>query len=211
MNTQGQWEVVWATETTDLSTDGTRWDYEPPGYQRKATGGGTSTVFGQPSYQHDVVPATFVGTPPMRTVPDVSALADPDLGLLIGATQYDLGGNLGYTEYSGGGTSLASPLFAGIEALLVQVHGPLGFANPALYARHNMFHRIHDNPAGTPNTIAFAVSRRGYVTLVTPGQYANANLEFAPGYNTATGLGSPTRELIDSFRPRPRWSRVGRG
>jgi subtilase family serine protease len=138
----------------------------------------------------------------MRTAPDVSALADPDLGLLIGATGYDLGGNLGYTEGNGGGTSLSSPLFAGVEALLVQVHGPLGFANPALYARRHMFHRIHDDPAGTPNTIAFAVNRRGNVTLVTPGQYANANLEFAPGYNTATGLGSPTRELIDSFRSR---------
>ncbi len=198
-----QGEVVWATESTDLSADGTHWEYEPPGYQGGATGGGTSTVFGQPFYQHDVVPATFAGTPPMRTVPDVSALADPDLGLLIGTTGYDLSGNLGYTEGNGGGTSLASPLFAGIEALLVQVHGPLGFANPALYTRHHKFHRIHDNPAGTPHTIAFAVSRRGQVTLVTPGQYANANLEFAPGYNTATGLGSPTRELIDSFRSRP--------
>ncbi|RSM44931.1 serine protease [Amycolatopsis balhimycina DSM 5908] len=198
-----QGEVVWATDSTDLAADGTRWEYEPPGYQGGATGGGTSTVFGQPFYQHDVVPATFAGTPPMRTVPDVSALADPDLGLLIGTTGYDLSGTLGYTEDNGGGTSLASPLFAGIEALLVQVHGPLGFANPALYARHHMFHGIHDNPAGTPNTIAFAVSRRGAVTLVTPGQYANANLEFAPGYTTATGLGSPTRELIDSFRPRP--------
>jgi subtilase family serine protease len=198
-----QWEVVWATENTDLSTDGTRWEYEPPGYLGGATGGGTSTVFGQPFYQHDVVPATFAGTPPMRTVPDVSALADPDLGLLIGTTGYDLSGNLGYTEGNGGGTSLASPLFAGIEALLVQVHGPLGFANPSLYARHHMFHCIHDNLAGTPKTIAFAVSRRGQVTLVTPGQYANASLEFEPGYNTATGLGSPTRELIDSFRSRP--------
>ncbi|MFG1643321.1 protease pro-enzyme activation domain-containing protein [Amycolatopsis sp. NPDC049252] len=195
-----QGEVVWATENTDLSADGTRWEDEPPGYQRGATGGGTGTVFGQPSYQHDVVPATFAGTPPMRTVPDVSALADPDLGLLIGTTGYDLSGNLGYTEDNGGGTSLASPLFAGVEALLVQVHGPLGFANPALYARRHLFHAIHDNPAGTPHTIAFAVSRRGQVTLVTPGQYANADLEFAPGYNTATGLGSPTRTLIESFR-----------
>lgn len=196
------WEVVWATEYTELSADGTRWQVEPPGYQSKATGGGTSTVFGQPSYQRDVVPASFAGTPPMRTVPDVSALADPDLGLLTGMTQYDLDGNLGYVEESSGGTSLASPLFAGVGALIAQVRGPLGFANPALYARHHKFHRIHDNPVGTPDTIAFAVSSRGFVKLVTPGQYENADLEFAPGYNTATGLGSPTRKLIDSFRPR---------
>jgi subtilase family serine protease len=159
-------------------------------------------VFGQPAYQHGVVPAGFAGTPPMRTVPDVAALADPDLGLLIGVTEYDLDDNLGYVEENGGGTSLSSPLFAGIEALIVQEHGPLGFANPALYARHGgpKFHRIHDNPTGSPNTIAFAVNKRGYTTLITPGQFTDANLEFAPGYNTATGLGSPTRALIDSFR-----------
>ncbi|GAB3444256.1 S53 family peptidase [Actinophytocola sediminis] len=197
------WEVVWATESTDLSADGASWEYAPPGYQGYATGGGASTVFGQPFYQHDVVPASFAGTPPMRTVPDVSALADPDLGLRIGVTEYDVDDNLGYTEENGGGTSLASPLFAGVEALIVQVHGPLGLANPVLYARQHEFHRIHDNPVGTPDTIAFAVSDRGYVTLVTPGQYENANLGFAPGYNTATGLGSPTRKLIDSFRSRP--------
>ena len=195
------WEIVWATDNTDLSEDGTHWEPEPPGYQGKASSGGTSTVFPQPAYQHGVVPAGFAGTPPMRTIPDVSALADPDLGLRIGATQYDFDGNLGYTEDNGGGTSLSSPLFAGIEALIVQEHGPLGFANPALYARRD-YHRINDNPAGTPNTIAFAVNKRGYVTLITPGLYAGSNLVFAPGYNTATGLGSPTRALIDSFRPR---------
>lgn len=196
-------EIVWATENTDLAPDGTHWEHEPPGYQGKATGGGTSTVFGQPRYQRGVVPATSAGTPPMRTVPDVSALADPDLGLLIGVTEYDLAGNLGYTVENGGGTSLSSPLFAGVEALLVQKRGPLGFANPAFYARHRQFNVIHDNPAGTPDTIAYAVSRQGYVKLVTPGQYADHELEFAPGYNTATGLGSPTRQLLDSFRPRP--------
>jgi subtilase family serine protease len=198
------WEIVWASDETDLSEDGTRWDPEPPGNQGKATGGGTSTVFPQPFYQRGVVPATFAGNPPMRTFPDVSALADVHLGLRIGVTAYDLAGNLRYTEDMGGGTSLSSPLFAGIAALIVQKQGPLGFANPVLYARHgeHNYRRIHDNPVGTPDTIAFAVSKRGYVTLVTPGQFANSHLEFAPGYNTATGLGSPTRELIDSFRPR---------
>ncbi|MBP2340616.1 subtilase family serine protease [Saccharothrix coeruleofusca] len=197
------WEVVWATEYTDLSADGTRWDPEPPGHQEKATGGGVSTVFGQPFYQRGVVPATFAGSPRGRAIPDVSALADPDLGLLIGLTQYHLDGSLGYVEENGGGTSLASPLFAGVAALIVQARGPLGFANPALYARGHQFRRVHDNPAGTPDTIAFAVNRHGSVRLVTPGQYENANLDFAPGYNTATGLGSPTRELIDSFRGTP--------
>jgi subtilase family serine protease len=196
------WEIVWATDYTDLSADGTRWEPEPPGYQGKATGGGISTLFSQPFYQHGVVPPAFAGTPPMRTIPDVSALAEYYLGLRIGITQYDSDRNIAYIKSNGGGTSLSSPLFAGIEALLVQKHGPLGFANPAFYTRAHTFHRISDNPAGTPNTIAYAVNYFDGVRLATPGQYANSNLEFAPGYNTSTGLGSPTRTLIDSFPPR---------
>jgi subtilase family serine protease len=196
------WEIVWTTDYTDLSADGTRWEPEPPGYQGKATDGGTSTAFGQPFYQHGVVPPAFAGHPPARTVPDVSALADFYLGLRIGITQYDFDRNLAYVESDGGGTSLASPLFTGIEALLVQKHGQLGFANPALYARAGTFHCITGNPAGTPDTIAYAVNQFDGVVLATPGQYADANLEFASGYNTSTGLGSPSRALIDSFRPK---------
>jgi subtilase family serine protease len=148
------------------------------------------------------VPATFAGNPPMRTVPDVSALADYHLGLRIGITEYDVDRTIKYIRSNGGGTSLSSPLFTGIEALLVQKSGPLGFANPALYARAGAFHCVGDNPAGTPNTIAYALNQFDGVVLSTPGQYADANLEFARGYNTSTGLGSPTRALMDSFRPR---------
>ena len=197
------WETGWATDRVSLTEDGRSWDAAPPGYQGKASGGGTSTVFPQPSYQRGVVPASFAGTPPMRTLPDVAALADPDLCLLIGETDYNLDGSLSYKESNGGGTSLSSPAFAGFEALLVQEHGPLGFANPALYARPRpAYHAIRDNPAGTPDTVAFAVSNHGFADLITPGQYADAGLVYAPGYDTITGLGSPTRALLDSFR---RW------
>ncbi|MBE8523825.1 S8 family serine peptidase, partial [Amycolatopsis sp. H6(2020)] len=199
------WEIGWATDETSLSADGKSWDPAPPGYQGKASGGGTSTVFPQPFYQRGVVPASFARAPPMRTVPDVAALADPDLCLLIGETDYNLDGSLSYQVGNGGGTSLSSPAFAGVEALLVQEHGPLGFANPALYARpRSAYHAIGDNPAGTPDTVAFAVEKRGFADLITPGQYTDSNLVYAPGYNTVTGLGSPTRALIESFRrPRP--------
>jgi subtilase family serine protease len=198
------WEIGWANDESELSEDGTHWNPDPPGYQAKASGGGTSTVFGQPFYQKGVVPTGFSGTPPMRTVPDVSASADYAMNLLIGETKSDRNGNLTYTVAQGGGTSLSSPLFAGIEALLVQEHGPIGFANPALYARHGEgnYHRILDNPAGTKDTIAYATVFHDSTSLVTPGQFADSNLKFAPGYNTTTGLGSPTRKLIDSFRPK---------
>jgi hypothetical protein len=51
--------------------------------------------------------------------------------------------------------------------------------------------------------VAFAVVSHGLVDLITPGQYADANLTYAPGYDTVTGLGSPTRQLLESFRRKP--------
>src|SRR5699024_6942517 len=100
-------------------------------------GGGTSRLFAQPSYQAGVVPddiATYGGTrPPARVVPDVSALGDPNTGMLVGQTQRFSDGTY-YDEYRIGGTSLSSPLYAGMFALAVQRHGSYGLANPALYA-----------------------------------------------------------------------------
>lgn len=59
--------------------------------------------------------------------------------------------------------------------------------------------------------MAFAVVKHGFVDLITPGQYADSNLVHAPGHNTVTGLGSPTRELIESFRRRPQGVDGGTG
>ncbi len=49
-------------------------------------GGGVSALFPQPAYQKATVPASLSklnGTTPMRVIPDVSALADPEVGFLI--------------------------------------------------------------------------------------------------------------------------------
>jgi len=71
----------------------------------------------------------------MRVVPDVSAIADPQTGLLIGQTQVFPDGTVKYAEYRIGGTSLASPIFAGLMAdCQQQVGHVIGFANPMLYA-----------------------------------------------------------------------------
>ncbi len=78
--------------------------------------------------------ATYSGTAAAaRVVPDVSALGDPNTGMLVGQTQRFSNGTY-YDEYRIGGTSLSSPLYAGMFALAVQKHGSYGLANPALYA-----------------------------------------------------------------------------
>jgi subtilase family serine protease len=86
-------------------------------------GGGVSAVYGQPSYQKGVVPASMAQvkvsgkTVLGRTVPDIAADADPDTGMLVGYTETDSHGKPGsYATVSSGGTSLSTPLVAGPTA-----------------------------------------------------------------------------------------------
>src|SRR3954462_13251938 len=82
-------------------------------------GGGTSRLFAEPRYQQGVVGndlATRWGPTPARVVPDVAMDGDPNTGMLVGQTQTFSDGAY-YDEYRIGGTSLSSPLFAGVMAL----------------------------------------------------------------------------------------------
>jgi subtilase family serine protease len=74
-------------------------------------------------------------------VPDVSALGDPNTGMLVGQTQRFSDGTY-YDEYRLGGTSLSSPLYAGMFAVAGQKHGAYGPANPALYAARGVSYDV---------------------------------------------------------------------
>ena len=110
--------------------------------QDGGSGGGTSYSYPQPYYQSGVVPtllatrnSPIVGPQPMRVVPDISMLADPGTGFLVGQTQQFPNG-VYYDQYRIGGTSVASPMFAGVLADAdgtVDAPVPLGSVNPTLY------------------------------------------------------------------------------
>ena len=96
----------------------------------------------------------------MRVTPDVSALADPSTGVAVGETLFGPDNAQGVPGPEKfylsriGGTSVASPIFAGIEADAQQAAGqPIGFANPAIYGldarSSSAFHNVTDNPVGT--------------------------------------------------------------
>jgi len=70
------------------------------------TGGGPSEIEARPSYQASI--ASKVGS--VRGVPDVAALADPDNSVWVLDNEYPGGGGW----FSVGGTSLATPTWAGI-------------------------------------------------------------------------------------------------
>jgi subtilase family serine protease len=154
-----------------------------PGVFAGGSGGGR-TQYPQPDYQRGVVPPALAGaTEPRRVVPDVSADADLATGVLVGITV-----NGSYVEGAGGGTSVSTPLFAGVEALADQAAGhPHGFVNPLLYLLHGAA-ILHD-VVNQPYPLALAYARAGTTYLDT--LQADTGLSATPGYDDQTGLGTP--------------------
>jgi hypothetical protein len=84
------------------------------------------------------------GPGPMRVEPDVSMDADPATGMLVGETQTFPNG-VYYDQYRIGGTSLSSPLLAGVIARADGNAGhPLGFLNPSLYSLYGHSRAFND-------------------------------------------------------------------
>jgi subtilase family serine protease len=223
-NDNYEFETAWGTLLDPLTSSGTAWQYTPPGlypdYYDGSSGGGVSNQFTQPSYQAGVVPYSLAtslpggatATQPMRVVPDVAALADPSTGMLVGETTLQPNGtSYAFSLSRIGGTSVASPTFAGIEADAQQAAGHvLGFANPAIYQRYNTsaFHDVTDNPLGSGylaeirNNYTDPYTKQGPIvtwlrTLGIDGEGAAA-LPATKGYDDATGVGSPDY-YIQSF------------
>jgi subtilase family serine protease len=202
-----QFETGWGTTrsrwNTTCSTTVT-WCPPPPGRWLYGSGGGVSCLFSRPSYQSALTITAgsrtlcsgFAG----RAVPDISALGDPNTGFLIGQTQQFTPSDAHYSEYRIGGTSLSSPIFAGLMALSDQALGsPHGFANPAIYQNSAAFRDITD-PAAT-----VAVLRNDYrngvnaangifTSLRTMNQ--TLTLHTTPGWDDVTGWGTPTADLL---------------
>ena len=186
-----------------------------------------STQYTQPSYQAGVVPTSLAeslpdgttSSTPMRVVPDVSALADPSTGMLVGQTTLQPNGKTYAFSLSRiGGTSVACPMFAGIEADAQQAAGgALGFANPAIYyldthfaygSSNAAYNDVTDHPLGAGN---LAEVRNNYTnpytkqgplltylrTLGLNGEGAD-KLRAVTGYDDATGVGSPKNYIQDA-------------
>jgi subtilase family serine protease len=129
--------VVFAFSNCTSENFGT---YLPSTYDG-SSGGYTSYDYTQPWYQAPVVPASLsernspiLGPVAMRVDPDISLDADPATGFLIGLTETFPNGATGYGQTRYGGTSLASPILAGVVADADQQAGvAAGFLNPAIY------------------------------------------------------------------------------
>ena len=157
-------------------------------------------MFEVPDYLKGIVPnilATGVGQPKRRVVPDVGMVGDPNTGFLVGQTQTFPEG-VSYDEYRIGGTSLSSPLFAGVMALADQQAGVHhGFANPYLYSLAGSG-ALRDIKPGPKSAVA---RRNDFANNVNPAdgfaisvRTIDADLQSLRtlnGYDTLTGLGAP--------------------
>ena len=195
-----QWldEYGWQTDYSTL-TNGA-WTPAPPGTYSSGGGGGTSQLFAQPWYQAGKVPANisnYYGNGPMRAVPDIAMDADPNTGMIVGETQVFPDGTY-WDQYRIGGTSLSSPLLAGVVAVASQAHHhPLGFINP-LYYRLLGTSALHDTVAPTSPV---AQVRTDYTNFLDNSQgkfwrlqtvdVQSSTLHDTPGYDDETGVGTP--------------------
>ena len=186
-------ETGWGTST--YSCNSTTLECKRSGWLYGA-GGGVSQLFAAPSYQEGM---GFSG----RAEPDVAALGDPQTGFLVGQTQSFPGG-AAYDEYRLGGTSLSSPIFAGLMALADEAAGsPHGFANPLFYDNRGAFYDVL--------SVKTAVARRNYNNSInasngtsdflrTFDDYSGSPTQFTgPGWDNVTGLGTPSGDFLSTF------------
>ncbi|MDE3008309.1 MAG: hypothetical protein KGI14_04695 [Acidobacteriota bacterium] len=131
-------------------------------------GGGASVIWSRPSWQVTTGPTASVTT---RMVPDLSVMGDPSTGFI----QYfpNSGGCATPAWFTIGGTSIGSPLVSALVAVATQACnvGRLGFLNPQLYQ----------------------MPSSDFVDVTTGSNdvYGLGNYSAGPGYDMASGLGSP--------------------
>jgi subtilase family serine protease len=209
------WQASMGDRRSALSDDGKSW-VPFPGDFSFGGGGGISEDFPQPDYQKGVVPKALATRPAtgakagkaMRTLPDVAMDGDLLTAAQVGVTD---GSNGKYSEASVGGTSVAAPLFAAMQADAQQARvaaggKPIGFANPDLYERatSSTFTDVVAHPAGAPRNISTVLDLgtdgqgKRQVRLFELGR--DQGLPAATGYDLATGLGSPREEYLNSFK-----------
>jgi hypothetical protein len=186
-------EVEWpAVSSHVLAVAGTSLSYSGSGARTETvwsgTGGGVSAYTATPAYQSLAVPG--LGAASHRAVSDVTFNADPYTGQYLaiiapGST------NIGW--YSAGGTSLATPQWAGIIAIANALRAqatlaPIGASQATLYA-------LATHPASYGS--AFLDVRTGS-DGTCPTCYAGA------GYDLPSGLGSPNvASLLTFLNPSP--------
>ncbi|HEY9244219.1 MAG TPA: S53 family serine peptidase [Streptosporangiaceae bacterium] len=174
-----------------------------------AAGGGPSLLWAEPSYQDGVVPAALATAPGnrggvVRSVPDISADADPFTGAAVGVLTFHnkSGKPPTYGQFPVGGTSEAAPLVAGMVAAAQQGQpASFGLVNPALYqlsgsrALYDALPLTSSSPAAYRG-VACSPHDCGLWALTTFDDQSNNMFGYTgqvtlPGYDNMAGVGTP--------------------
>jgi subtilase family serine protease len=160
-NARGWTETVWGSSSGGglLGTVGAS----------EGTGSGCSAYEAKPSWQKDTGCTK-------RTVADVSAVADPNTGVAVYDSTADSTGNVGWLEF--GGTSVSSPIIAGVYALAGNAASTTG----ASYA-YSHASSLNDVTSGANGSCSGGLFGGGSAQKYLCTAQA--------GYDGPTGLGTP--------------------
>lgn len=180
----GDWgtQVNWPSSSPNvLAVGGTSLTYSASAVSRSEvgwskTGGGISSFSSAPAYQMNTVPG--IGTPSKRMVADVAFNSDPLTGQYIVRI---IPGSTSQSWMSAGGTSLATPQWAGIMAVTnarraFNSQPRITLAQPYLYA----------GIAGVPGNFAAA-----FADIQSGSNGTCAICTAKIGYDGLTGIGTP--------------------
>ncbi len=179
----GDWGagVLWPSVSSKvLAVGGTSLSYSGAGSRSEVawsgTGGGISAYVPASAYQQSGVPG--VGGLSRRTVADVAMNADPSTGHYLAVIP---SGGTAVQWVSAGGTSLSSPMWAGLVAVANAMRAqsalaPLGSTQPMLYGK----------VAATPTSYS-----RAFADITSGSHGSCATCSARAGFDELTGLGTP--------------------
>jgi subtilase family serine protease len=190
---QRLFETGWGTG--QLTWNGAGWLGQLPfGNFLYGGGGGISRVYARPSYQQGVVPAGYglIKGQAQRVEPDVALVADPQTGAVFTQSWSTPSGGTVVKDSWIGGTSLATPIMAGIVTLADQAAGrPHGFLNEDLYRVRGQAFRDILPSDGSLAVLRNGLNSQGTVTTWLRTLDHDSSLRVAAGWDDVTGLGSP--------------------
>jgi subtilase family serine protease len=160
----------------------TGWGYGAGSSILGGSGGGESYGYGSGSGLYEKEPSyqTSVQNTGLRTIPDVSMVADPTTGVAIydSFTGTNVGGGSANPWYQYGGTSLATPMWGGIISIINQ--GRAIYGESSLTSDQTLV-KLYKLPANAFHDI-IGGSNGGFTAI--------------RGYDEVTGRGSPVSNIL---------------
>ena len=192
-------ETGWGTAQWRLNAAKTEWSVLRFAFQY-GSGGGYSEIFKEPRYQRGAVRENPTDG---RAVPDIAMDGDPTTGMRVGQTQdFGTNGGVAYGEFRIGGTSLSSPLLAGLQADAQTGRGRIGFANPLIYHLYRGHNDVYFDvtPQGDTgnvrNDFLNGLNASGGTRYSVRTFDQDSSLTTGPGWDDVTGVGAPTAAYI---------------